>query len=342
MSYINYLLGSFRSAPDAAGVFRESASHEKGFAEHYNTQIKPLVNNFERKRKKALEEASKRARLSAPVALIIAAAVVLFVLFSKLEFDDKLWIAAVGVLGPFGVANWWTNTTIRKYHASIKSQIFPRILSFLGDFEFYEGCGPMVGRWKQAEIIPDFTNEKNEDYVKGSYKGVDIELFESHLQKVQRSGKNTRVKTVFNGVVVNLSVHKEFKGKTIIRRDAGMLLNFMSSMGTRLERVKLEDPQFEDIFEVYSNDQIEARYLLTTAFMERLTTLANAFHSNGLQCAFFRGDLFMMIPTKDNLFEPGSILKSEDFVDDSKALLADMHSIFRIIDILKLELNIGM
>lgn len=49
-----------------------------------------------------------------------------------------------------------------------------------------------------------------------------------------------------------------------------------------------------------------------------------------------------MIPVKRNLFEPGSIFKQEDFVDDSKSFLKDMNIIFQIIDILKLNQNIGL
>ena len=36
------------------------------------------------------------------------------------------------------------------------------------------------------------------------------------------------------------------------------------------ELVKLEDPRFEKEFVVYSHDQIEARYILTPALMQRI------------------------------------------------------------------------
>lgn len=38
----------------------------------------------------------------------------------------------------------------------------------------------------------------------------------------------------------------------------------------RPDVVRLEDPEFEKIFVVYSSDEVEARYILSTSFMERL------------------------------------------------------------------------
>jgi len=40
-----------------------------------------------------------------------------------------------------------------------------------------------------------------------------------------------------------------------------------------MKRVGLVDPVFEKIFEAYGTDQVEARYLLTPTFMQRLVRL---------------------------------------------------------------------
>ena len=58
--------------------------------------------------------------------------------------------------------------------------------------------------------------------------------------------------------------HKDFKGKTTILRDRLFKLRFGES------RVKMENPDFENTFDVYSTDQVEARYLITPFMMERL------------------------------------------------------------------------
>ena len=50
----------------------------------------------------------------------------------------------------------------------------------------------------------------------------------------------------------------------------------------------------------------------------------------------------MMISTKKDMFEPGSIFEPADFVDDVRSLLIEMNLIFEIIDILKLDMDIGL
>ena len=82
-------------------------------------------------------------------------------------------------------------------------------------------------------------------------------------------------------------MNKSFNGKTIVRKDIGLIGNWFRKTFTSLENVKLEDPTFEKRFEVFSDDQIEARYLLTVTFMERLTQLAETFGGKTIQCCFF-------------------------------------------------------
>ena len=95
-------------------------------------------------------------------------------------------------------------------------------------------------------------------------------------------------------------------------------------------------------FEVFSEDQVEARYLLTTSFMERLIEVRKIFQSDKMQCSFLDQSLLMLLPIDKDMFEPGPITEPEDFIDDSKNLLKEMHSIFNICDTLKLDMNTGL
>ncbi len=96
------------------------------------------------------------------------------------------------------------------------------------------------------------------------------------------------------------------------------------------------------MFEVYSDDQVEARYLLTVTFIERLKELVENFGGKSIQCCFYNNKLLMMIPIEKDLFETGSIYEAEDFIDDSKSLLKELSLIFNIIDTLKLNMKINL
>ena len=147
-------------------------------------------------------------------------------------------------------------------------------------------------------------------------------------------------------------MNKNFSGKTVVKKDRGKMGNWFARKFNKplfskkpidLKNVKLEDPVFEKKFEVYSTDQVEARYLLTTSFMERLLELSGLFSKNGvIQCSFYLNKLLLMIPSDKNRFEVGSIYQPATFIDDIDQILKEMTIIFQIIDILKLERKTGL
>ena len=177
---------------------------------------------------------------------------------------------------------------------------------------------------------------KCEDFIEGEYKKVNVRL---HETKLRRKG-NKSSHTVFRGLVVELNFPKEFKGKTLLRKDGGSIGNFFEGKDFKgLALVELEDPEFESMFQVFSNDQVEARFVLTTAFMERLLSLAKLRSPQGhpsVQCVFENKQMVIAIPSAKDLFEPGSIRKSALQVDDIHTFLLEMKEVFELIDVLKL------
>ena len=76
--------------------------------------------------------------------------------------------------------------------------------------------------------------------------------------------------------------------------------------------------------------------------MERLKQLAEVFGGKTIQCCFYEKKLLIVIPLKKDMFEPGSIFEPEDFIDDSKSLLAELNLIFGIVDTLKLNMKVNL
>ncbi|MEZ5690932.1 MAG: DUF3137 domain-containing protein [Rickettsiales bacterium] len=193
---------------------------------------------------------------------------------------------------------------------------------------------------KESGIIPNYAEEHTEDYVKGSYKGVSLEISEAILKNVRKSHNSSHI--VFRGIYVLLSMNKNFSGKTVVKHDYGAVGNWLINKTADMDRVRLEDPVFEKKFEVYSTDQVEARYLLTTSFMERLLELSQAMNSKNIQCSFYSNKLLLSIPTSKNYFETSSIYEPATFVDDINDILREMNILFKIIDILKLDQRTGL
>ena len=335
-SIAKLFLGLGIKKPATAQKYIEEHEYEKGFTRHYQTHLKERVEEYEFERVNALKVARQRLFYTLPILV----GLVWFSYFLLFDAPDLAFLAFI-----FGISAWvwFVKRSCDVYQESIKSEIFPHILSFLGDFSFaseMKSDGPK--NYKDFEILPSYTSESNEDLITGTYKGVQITLFESELEKESGYGKNRSVQTVFKGIMIKISMNKTFEGKTIVRKDSGSIGNWLKSKTSTLESVRLEDPEFEDEFEVYSNDQVEARYLLTPSFMQRLLDLKKTFGGKKIECSFCNESLLMLISIKRNMFEPGSIHEREDFIDDAKSLLSEMQSIFQIIDTLKLDQNIGL
>lgn len=342
MSYLSLLTGNYKKVTPANAVFVETTEYEKGFAEHYKKNIKPFVEDFEKLRMSALDKASLRTRIAVPVVALVLILMYFYASSHKVTNEETKTLMAIALF-VVGGAGLWIYSSIGKYKSSIKGIIFPQILSFLGGYKYAPKIAPRGHQYKDWDILPSYDRERSEDEIKGNHKGVAIDFFETNLEERRSDGKGrTYYKVIFKGLLISLTIHKHFKGKTILKKDGGIIGNWFATTFSHLENVKLEDPRFEKLFEAYANDQIEARYLLTTAFMDRLVRLVEVLGSKAVQCSFYRDSLLMMIPVKKDMFEPGDIFVAEDFVDDSKQFLYEMNLIHQIIETLKLDQNIGM
>ena len=109
-----------------------------------------------------------------------------------------------------------------------------------------------------------------------------------------------------------------------------------------LNSIILEDPEFNKKYNVYSSNQIEGRYLVTTSFMERFKTLHTAFGSNKAKCAFFDDKVMFAISTNKNLFEIGDLFHPLTDMKHINDFMKEISAIYEIIDYFKLTEKTGL
>lgn len=330
------MFGAHLAIREAAPFDALSATHET-FAPHYEEHLKPRIEEFEAKRVAALAGYRGRLFLFCLGAVILVAITILMVPFTVSAGDNSFGLLALPVLGIFGL--WiWATSPLRKYRQGVKSDIYPLIFKFFGDDFIYEATSPLtVKSLRPSDIIPSYDNEYTEDYVRGSHDGVGLEMIEAKLTETRGSGKHRHTVTVFRGLAILFAMNKNFAGKTIVKKDAGAIGNWFSDKFQKLETVRLEDPVFENRFEVFSSDQVEARYLLTPAFMERLLELSSLFGNADIRCSFYDDRLLLLLPSSHDRFEAVSAFQPVTFVDEIDTILQEMPLIFEIIDVLKLD-----
>ncbi len=296
------------------------------FPRIFQDDLQPALRAREGDRISAAKRARKWSWIGGSVALVGAA-------LSLLAFKVPQLAIVSGVIG-FAV-HGAGRTTLNRIGKEAKTLLVdPVVRQFNMDFNPDPGPQASINDVYDAGLISSWDRASFEDRLTGSRNGVDFEFFEAHLEERRtttdsKGRTKTRWVSVFAGQCLRFQFHKEFLGRTLVLRDAGFMNRFRGKRG--MERVSLESNIFEDAFEVFSNDQVEARFLLTPDLMQRLIDLEKVFHGGGLRCAFRGGEMLVALEGGD-LFEPGSMFTPLDNPERVRELLDDFAAIFNLID----------
>ncbi|MDF1575544.1 MAG: DUF3137 domain-containing protein [Bacteroidales bacterium] len=128
---------------------------------------------------------------------------------------------------------------------------------------------------------------------------------------VSTSGSGSKQKkqytTIFKGLFFVADFNKHFYGHTLVLPDTaekmlGKLGHSLQAFSSRGELIKLEDPEFEKEFCVYSNDQVEARYILSPSLMQRIVEFKRKWNTK-VYLSFGDSKVYIAIKMNKNLFE---------------------------------------
>lgn len=295
----------------------------------YEREIAPWIEEKEAERKALASRATRRA-----VPLFVAGAF-LFVLVSALMDDtgwrDLAYFVSFAVMGT-GALQY---TPVVIWGRAFAEELSEKIFGHFGYRYAPEAPPGFLDAFERCHLLPGYSRKKLEDHVSGEVNGVSFELAEAFLEKRVRRDKRDDYEMVFRGIVARYRFPKRFSGRTILRSDQG-LLNALAHSGVSGERVRLEDPRFEEHFEVFSNDQVEARYLLTPAFMERLSNLKENM-KEPLQAAFEGDDLLIAIDGRRGYFSQPPIWKDLRGSGHIRRFVEDIALIRSIAGTLKLD-----
>ncbi len=301
--------------------FEQLSDKLRGFNRYYEKELRPKLEVLEVERK----EAFKQVWLTAVIGGGLSAFIFVFL-------DNALVFFTVAGVSFFTFAFF-----LHKY-SKIKEDAKLSVMRVVcASLEFKYSLDPSyrkVEDFRRLDLVSSYNRESHEDEGSGALEGVDFYLQESKLVKITGSGKNKKRRTIFKGLLCHFDFHKNFNGTTIGKKDYTALVNFFSDAFQRGERVKLEDPEFESKFQVFSTDQVEARYLLTPGFMNRMLEMTRLTHIRNIQFAFDDGKLYMALESSRKFFEGGGHkLDSPDYV---KNIIDDIALVFSAVETLNL------
>lgn len=309
------------------------------FADHFSTGVQPALAAREADRVKAV--ARQRNFSIGGVLLAIA-------IFAGMGFlmpeDGFIFGGFIGVFAAIGLFAWGS-MALNKLGKETKLMLVQPVTSEFGmSYELAPAQPQEINSFRSLGLVPGWDRSKYEDRIIGARNETPFEFFEAHLEEKRTTtdGKGrtrTTWVTVFRGQCLVVKFHKQFNGVTKVFRDKGMFNIFgkLAQRGTS-QKVKLEDPVFEKAFEVFSTDQIEARFILTPDFMERLIGLERAFKGKQVRCAFSGGEMYLACEGA-NLLEVGSMYRRLDDLGRVREMLVDFAAIFLLIDAMSQRLT---
>ncbi|MEQ8306862.1 MAG: DUF3137 domain-containing protein [Hoeflea sp.] len=315
---------------------RPAPASAEGFDAYFDLTVQPLLDALEAKR-------AKRIRL---IVILLATGLAFFavILFQAITrqnqasglFDNQ----AVG-LGVFALMFGPLVAAFLMYRGltqAFKEVLTGRICEFYGFDHRMGGFDFPLERFDA--LLPPYGQAKLEDRIAGKHKGLGFELCEVALTR--RSAKSdTKNKTAFTGVLLAVDCHRRFEGETVLTPDWGPKGNLVERLRQQGERVQFEGIVFENAFEVYSTDQLEARYLLSPLMMERIVGFAdNLGNGRGIGLAFSQGQLLLAVRRRRGAgrFEAGHLFaRVDNWRERAERVSGEIHAVLQIVDALRLE-----
>ncbi len=154
-----------------------------------------------------------------------------------------------------------------------------------------------------------------------------------------KSGRQVHWHDILKGIIFAADFNKNFNGVTVVRpKDLGSSIGAwfsknIYSFGDK-DVVQLENEYFNKKFVIYATDQIEARYILTPAMMERISDL-NERSAYCVSLSFINSSLYIAFPLNNNYFEPPvfKTLLKPDLLTEDMGILTFMLAIIEELDL---------
>lgn len=253
-------------------------------------------------------------------------AIILFILSIVIIFwlqgyiFSSIGILAIVVMIPFSIFMFIYKIEMSGFSSLFKDELIEKLVFFVDDGLHYSKNNYIREyEYRKSYLFPqDIDRYSGDDYVHGKVDSVDIQFSEIHseVKKKTQKGK-TYWQTVFRGLMFISDFNKNFKGKTVVLPDKserffGSFSHFFQSFNSRGELIKLDNPEFEREFTVYSDDQIESRYILSHALMQSILEYKKLV-GNNMYISFVGSNIYIAIGFKEKLFEPKIYKKITSF-----------------------------
>lgn len=168
-----------------------------------------------------------------------------------------------------------------------------------------------------------------EDLITGKYKNVYFVQSDFKVQ-YESNGEHDTTTTYFRGRWIAIDYPKKFNGTVVI-------IDNSFAYGVKrkeLEKIQLENPNFNNMFTVRASDMQLGYYLLTPQLVEKIMELKQSTNGNIVAC-FKNGYLHIFINDGKDSFEPN--INNVNLMGDIQKFMQDFTLVSGTIDVLDIN-----
>jgi len=284
-------------------------SDYKNFKEFYDIKLVHDLKDLDQERK----------QVDRKVLLIGVIGVIIILVIGRFGGNSTMYFQILtGIIAFIAVS-----IVSKNYRQNFKNKIISKIAGSVDENLVYTPEGSVSREeFTNSGIFQKYCNNYHgEDHFKGKMGKTAFEFSEVVGKHVTSTGTGSNKKQhqhlIFRGIFFVADFNKNFNGYTVVLPDTAerMLGKFgqsLQSMSSRGQLVKLEDHEFEKVFCVYSDDQVEARYILSTSLMKRIVEFKRKWDTK-IYLSFRDSKVYIAISMNKNLFETRLFKTVQDY-----------------------------
>lgn len=265
----------------------------------------PHLQEMEKLRQARLKAYEGRQTAGAIFATFAAPLCVLADIFiSKVNtLNPDGMIIAVTPAMIFGVIAW-VREPKRQYIKAYKQDILPYIARLLGGLTYDPQGSIPIKTLKLSRILPSHTRYRAEDYFSTMCGDIQAVFSEIHLDRSAYSGGRVSYETTFKGLAILLTLPERLSGHTALIGKGGLTLFGFKVHSSRLTYLEMKHEETDGMFDVYTNNQDEARRIVTPSLVARIKQLCDTHNAEYASLAYFSNQILIMLPSRRDYFEP--------------------------------------
>lgn len=274
----------------------KKSTKEKSFAPNISQAVKAKLYEFDGVRVNIL----KKKKIAWTILGILA---IILIIFAWLNEIIQLLIA-IPILAI--ITYGYIAMTKSKLAQEFKDEILTKQMDGIEEVNYQPKNAISVEEFWESKLFSNYSIDRyrGEDLFEGkndktTYKFSEIHAEEKHTTTDSKGRTQTTWVTIFQGIMMIADFNKHIHSETRVVQEGE---SFFDNWFSKKTRVKLESPKFEEMFNTYSQDQVEARYILTPAMMERIIDLQKSMNSR-IRLSFRGTKVYIAISNNYNYFE---------------------------------------